>query len=72
MQSHNQEKPPNLLQVIGSVLASFFGVQNAENRKRDFTRGKASQFIIVGIVMTLAFVLSLWLLVKLVLRQAGV
>jgi hypothetical protein len=65
-------KTPTLLQTVGSVLAAFFGVQSGRNRERDFKHGRAGVFIAVGIVMTILFVLSLWLVVKLVLKQAGV
>ncbi len=64
-------KPPTLWQVIGSVLASFFGVQSAKNRERDFSKGKAETFIVVGLVMTAMLVLTILLVVKLVLHNAG-
>ena len=53
----------SIWQVVGSVLASFFGVQNSRNRKRDFQLGKPKHFIAVGVVMTAACCLLLWLLV---------
>lgn len=65
-------KQPGLLQVIGSVLAAMAGIQKAKNRERDFTHGKPSHFIAVGLVMTVIAVLLLWGLVKLVLYLAGV
>ena len=61
------EKPLTLFQMIGSVLASFFGVQSSKNRERDFKRGKASQFIIVGILMTVVWYGCIYLLVNIVL-----
>ena len=36
-------------QVLGSTLAAAFGVQSSKNRQRDFTHGKASHFILMGI-----------------------
>lgn len=65
------QKPPTLLQTIGSVAAAFFGVQSSENRRRDFSRGNPWVFIAVGLVMTLAFIIGLWAVVKLVLSNAG-
>lgn len=62
---------PTLWQTIASVGAAFFGVQTRKNRERDFTRGKASHFIIIGIAMTIVFVLVVALAVKFALRQAG-
>ena len=69
-QSDNKKKP-TLWQVIVSVNAAFFGVQNSRNRERDFTQGKASHYIIVGVIMTALFVGALVFIVKMVLRSAG-
>ena len=63
---------PTLFQVFKSVLASFFGVQSGKNRERDFQHGKPSQYIIVGLVLTVAFIVVIWLAVKLALNLAGV
>jgi hypothetical protein len=63
---------PGLLQVVTSVLAAMAGIQKAKNRERDFTHGKASHFIVVGLLMTVVAVLLVWGLVKLVLHLAGV
>ncbi len=60
----------SLLQVFGSVAASFFGVQKNANRERDFKRGRARDFIIVGIALTLLFILSVWGVVQLVMHLA--
>lgn len=46
--------------IIFSVLASFFGVQNEANRKRDFEGGNIWHFIAAGIVLTLVFMLVVW------------
>lgn len=62
-----KDKTPTTWQVLISVLMSFFGVQNEETRQRDFTHGKPSQFIIIGLVITFVFIVVLYLLVKLVL-----
>ena len=47
-----QDESLTLVQVGASVLAAGFGVQSKENKQRDFTRGKPTQFIIVGLVLT--------------------
>ena len=62
-----KDKPLSLFQMIGSVLASFFGVQSSKNRERDFKRGKASQFIMVGILMTIVWYGCIYLLVNVIL-----
>jgi hypothetical protein len=58
-------------QVLASTLAAAFGVQSSRNRERDFSRGKASHFIIAGIVFTLLFVVGMILVVKVVLSGVG-
>lgn len=55
------------LQVLQSTLAAAFGVQSSKNRKRDFTRGKASHFIMMGIGFTAVFVLIMAGLVSMIL-----
>ena len=60
-----------LLQLIGSALAAGFGVQSSENRKRDFSKGKPSQFIAIGIIFTVLFVLIMVGIVRLVLGSVG-
>lgn len=49
-------KPLTFLEVVGSVLAAFLGVQSRENKIRDFTRGNAIHFILTGVLLTAAFV----------------
>jgi hypothetical protein len=66
------DKPPTLLQMMHSVLAAAFGVQSGKNRARDFTHGKPSHFILLGIVFTVVFGLTLYGVVNLVLYFAGV
>jgi len=56
----------NFKQTIKSVLAAFFGVQSEKNRQIDFSQGKASHFIIVGIMMVAVFIASLVAVVYLV------
>ena len=66
------EKPRHSVwDTIASVSASFFGVQSSKNRERDFKHGKAHQFIAVGVVATVVFVVMLILVVKIALRKAG-
>jgi len=48
-----------LLEVILSVLAAMFGVRSHEKHQRDFEQGDATQFIAVGILFVVIFVLSL-------------
>lgn len=63
---------PSLLGVLGSVLASMFGVQSSRNREKDFTHGKPSQYVIIGLLVTVVFMLTVWGVVSLVMKMAGV
>jgi len=74
MESGKQEgaNGPSLLGVLGSVMASMFGVQSNRKREQDFTHGKPSQYVIVGLLVTVAFILTVWGVVSLVMTVAGV
>ena len=65
------DAPLSLWQMIGSALAAGFGVQSSRNRKRDFKRGRASQFILIGICFTVLFVVGMVTLVGIVMRSSG-
>ena len=67
-----EDRAPSLWQVTKSVLAAGFGVQSNENRERDFKYGKPGQFIVIGLVFTVLFILGVWGLVMLVMNLAGV
>lgn len=64
-------EPLTFWQVLGSTLAAAFGVQSSRNRKRDFSRGTARQFILMGIAFTAVFVVVMVLLVQAVLSLSG-
>lgn len=59
----------SFLQMVGSVLTSFFGVQSAKNRERDFVHGKVRAFILVGMLMTVVWYSTFALIVNFILRQ---
>lgn len=61
-----------MLAVLGSVVSSMFGVQSNRKREEDFTHGKPSQYIMIGLLVTVIFVLTVWGVVKLVMKLAGV
>ncbi len=67
-----QDAPGDLTlwQTFQSVLWAMLGVQKRSNAKRDFSRGKASHFIILGILFGLGFVISLIFVARLVLQHA--
>jgi hypothetical protein len=69
--NNQQEESLALWEVFQGVFAMFIGVQSEANRERQFKYGKLHQFIIVGIVVTVVFVLHIILLVKFALSWAG-
>ena len=72
---HNHESGKqhlNWRQMLQSVLAAAFGVQSNRNRLRDFSHGKPSHFIVLGLLFTGLFVLLVYGVVRLVLGLSGV
>lgn len=67
-----QKNSVGIIEVVKSVLAAMFGVQSSKNRERDFTKGKPSTYIVIGIIMTVLFVVAVWTVVQVVLDSAGV
>ena len=74
MSSENQDevRTPSFARVFGSVLASMFGVQSSRKHKEDFVHGKPSHYIMIGLIVTVLFILTVWGVVKLVMKLAGV
>ncbi len=68
----DERKEPSLLDVTRSVLWAFLGVQKSKNHERDFKHGKASQYIIVGLVGVAIFIAILIMAVQFALSLAGV
>jgi len=58
----------SLKNIIFSILSSFIGIQSNKNRERDFKSNSAIHFIIVGIIITIIFIIALYIIVKLVLH----
>ena len=67
----NNQQQPSLIRVLGSVLASMFGVQSSRRREEDFVYGKPSHYFILGLLVTVIFILSVWGVVQLVMKLAG-
>jgi len=72
MDEEQNDKPLTLKEMLQSVLAAALGVQSGKNRSRDFSRGKPSHFIILGLLFTGVFVLTIYAVVRVVLHFAGV
>lgn len=58
---------PTLRQVIKAVLGALVGVQSEQQRQQDFASTSPIPYIVVGLVVTLFFVVALIVVVKLVL-----
>ena len=67
----DQDSSMTLFETFKSVLWAILGVQSKENLQRDFARGKAKHFIIIGIAFVVLFVLTLIVIVKTVLSFTG-
>jgi uncharacterized membrane protein len=55
------------LGVVGSVMASFFGVQTQKQHVKDANSSSFVPFIIVGVIMVIVLILSIWFGVNLLL-----
>jgi uncharacterized BrkB/YihY/UPF0761 family membrane protein len=60
-------KNSSLINTIKSVASAFFGVQSNKNRERDFSQGKLSHFIIVGVIGVFIFIAVLIAIVALII-----
>jgi hypothetical protein len=78
--TNNPAEPPDksgdeekigLMALISTVFAAGLGVQSSKNRERDFQQGRAGVFIAAGIIATLLFIGSIFLIVQLVLKGTG-
>ena len=66
------EPPPaSLLQVVGAVFWSFFGVRKGRHMAADVRSIKPLHVVLVGVALGVAFVLTLILVVRFVLAGAG-
>jgi hypothetical protein len=50
-----------------SVFQASFGVQNKENKQRDFEKGSVKGFVAAALIFTVLFVMTLVIIVSLVL-----
>ncbi len=69
-ESRTSKRGQSLGAVFQSVAASMFGVQSSKKHKEDFAKGSIGSYMMVGAIMTVVFVLSVWGIVKLVMSIA--
>lgn len=58
---------PSFKQIIKAVAGAFVGVQSEQQRQQDFNAQSPLPYIIVGVAMTILFVIGLMVVVSLVL-----
>lgn len=68
-QPEQGRRSQSLGSVLRSVVASMFGVQSSRKHEQDFAQGNAAVYIAVGLLATIAFILTVWAVVKLVLSS---
>ena len=71
MSDSDIDQKPSFWQIVISTIAAAFGVQSDKNRQRDFKHGSVMPYIVAGVIFTVAFVLTVVLVVQLVLSGAG-
>jgi hypothetical protein len=73
MTSEPPDTPPKsgFRDLITSVAGAAIGIQSSKVRERDFKSASPRRYVIAGVVGTLLFVLTMYTVVKLVLRAAG-
>ena len=68
--SHREDpnRAPTLTwsQILRSSLAAGLGVQSSRNRQRDFADGSPPRFIVMGLVLTMLFIASLVIVIRIV------
>jgi hypothetical protein len=72
MNDSMNKRPPTLWEVTKSVFAALLGVQSRKNYERDFTHGKPWQYIVIGLVGVVIFIVTVVMVVRIVLSAAGV
>lgn len=71
-QQDNEPRTMRFRETLSSVLFGALGVQSNKARERDFSKGKPSHFIGLGIAFLVVFVLAILGVVSLVLHFAGI
>ena len=69
-----EPKEPTLLQIVYSLLASFFGVQSQANMDRDerhIEKYGIKLYVITGFVLVLLLLIGLFVLVQIIVRLAA-
>ncbi len=65
------EMRPGMLSLLQSVAAAAFGVQSEKKRQQDFQHGKPGDYIALGVIFVVVFIVTLIVIVNMVLSSAG-
>nr|WP_211198128.1 DUF2970 domain-containing protein [Permianibacter fluminis] len=57
--------------MLQSVAAAAFGVQSEKKRQQDFQHGKPGDYIALGVIFVIVFIVTLIVVVNMVLSSAG-
>ncbi len=71
MMSESQQEQVSIWKVVASVFGAMFGVRGNAARERDFSKGRPAAYIIVGLIATALFVLTLVSVVMIVMKVSG-
>ena len=67
----DKQNTVNSWTIFVSALAGLLGVQKKKNLERDFQSGKFWHFFVAGIIVTLLFMLVVWLAVQALLSSVS-
>lgn len=62
---------PSMLGMLQSVAAAAFGVQSEKKRQQDFQAGKPGDYIALGVIFVIAFIITLIVVVNIVLDSVA-
>lgn len=65
------QKSPGFFSLLQSVVGAAFGVQSEKKRQEDFQHGKPGDYIALGVVFVIVFIITLIVVVNMVLGSAG-
>lgn len=65
------KKNPGFFSLLQSVVGAAFGVQSEKKRQQDFQHGKPGDYIALGVVFVIVFIITLVVVVNMVLSSAG-
>ena len=68
----NQSHTSKVLDLLQSVAGAAIGIQSNKKRERDFSGGHPGRYVIAGLIATAIFVATMYMVVKMVMRAAGV